>query len=171
MITNGGGAVFTNSGTMDNDADSNFVLDDFAKLINNWILHQRRVFNPSSRSGGIVDQKGGTLVNSGTSNQGGEGGFANLTGSKIINSGRINMFVSLLDNRGTIEIFHFGACQNLAGKLGNKTGGALVIAGTVANFDSNTINSSGLIIKDRNLVNAGRMNNLYGGTVTVCSIN
>ena len=121
LITNGGGAVFTNSGTMENDADSNFVLDDFAKLIDNWILHQRRVFNPSSRSGGIVDQKGGTLVNSGTFNQGGEGGFANLTGSKIINSGRINMFVSLLDNRGTIEntgtieIFHFGACQNLAG--------------------------------------------------------
>ena len=46
-----------------------------------------------------------------------------------------------------------------------------MIAGTVANFDSNTINSSGLIIKDRNLVNAVRMNNLYGGTVTVCSIN
>ena len=46
-----------------------------------------------------------------------------------------------------------------------------MIAGTVANFDSNTINGSGLIIKDRNLVNAGRMNNLYGGTVTVCSIN
>jgi len=121
LITNGGGAVFTNSGTMDNDADSNFVLDDFAKLINNGILHQRRVFNPSSRSGGIVDQKGGTLVNSGTSNQDGEGVFTNLTGAKIINSGRINMFVSLLDNRGTIEntgtieIFHFGACQNLAG--------------------------------------------------------
>ena len=84
-------------------------------------------FNPSSRSDGIVDQKRGTLVNNGTFNQGGEGGFANLTGAKIINSGRINMFVSLLDNRGTIEIFHFGACQNLAGKLGNKTGGALVI--------------------------------------------
>jgi len=81
------------------------------------------------------------------------------------------MLVSLLDNRGTIEIFHFGACQNLAGKLGNKTGGVLVIAGTVANFDSNTINRSGSIIKDRNLVNAGRMNNLGGGTVTVCSIN
>ena len=46
-----------------------------------------------------------------------------------------------------------------------------MIAGTVANFDSNTINSSGLIIKDRNLVNAGRMNNPSGGTVTVCSIN
>jgi len=98
--------------------------------------------NPSSRSGGIVDQKGGTLVNSGTSSQDGEGVFTNLTGAKIFNSGRINMFVSLLDNRGTIEIFHFGACQNLAGKLGNKTGGVLVIAGTVANFDSNTINSS-----------------------------
>ena len=121
MITNGGGAAFTNSGTMDNDADSNFVLDDFAKLINNWILHQRRVFNPSSRSGGIVDQKGGTLVNSGTFNRYGEGVFANLTGAKITNSDQINMFVSLLDNRGTIEntgtieIFHFGACQNLAG--------------------------------------------------------
>ena len=78
-------------------------------------------FNPSSRSGGIVDQKSGTLVNNGTFNQGGEGVFANLTGAKIINSGRINMFVSLLDNQGiienagTIEIFHFGACQNLAG--------------------------------------------------------
>ena len=128
-------------------------------------------FNPSSRSGGIVDQEGGTLVNSGTFSQDGEGVFANLTGAKIFNSGRINMFVSLLDNRGTIEIFHFGACQNLAGKLGNKTGGALVIAGTVANFDSSTINRSGSIIKDRNLVNAGRMNNLCGGTVTVCSIN
>ena len=121
MITNGGGAVFTNSGTMDNDADSNFVLYDFAKLINNGILHQRRVFNPSSRSGGIVDQKGGTLVNSGTSSQDGEGVFTNLTGAKIFNSSRINMFVSLLDNwgtienTGTIEIFHFGACQNLAG--------------------------------------------------------
>ena len=121
LITNGGGAVFTNSGTMDNDADSNFVLGDFAKLINNGVLHQHRVFNPSSRSGGIVDQKSGTLVNNGTFNQGGEGVFANLTGAKIINSGRINMFVSLLDNQGiientgTIEIFHFGACQNLAG--------------------------------------------------------
>ena len=70
-------------------------------------------------SGGIVNPKGGTLVNSGTFNQDGEGVFANLTGGKIINSGRINMFVSLLDNRGTIEIFHFGACQNLAGKLGS----------------------------------------------------
>jgi len=47
----------------------------------------------------------------------------------------------------------------------------LVIAGTVANFDSSTINRSDSIIKDRNLVNAGRMNNLCGGTVTVCSIN
>ena len=46
-----------------------------------------------------------------------------------------------------------------------------MIAGTVANYDSNTINSSGLIIKGRNLVNAGRMNNLCGGTVTVCLIN
>ena len=46
LITNGGGAVFTNSGTMDNDADSNFVLGDFAKLINNGVLHQRRVFQP-----------------------------------------------------------------------------------------------------------------------------
>ncbi len=55
--------------------------------------------------------------------------------------------------------------------MGNKTGGALVIAGTVANFGSSTINRSGSIIKDRNLVNAGRMNNLCGGTVTVCSIN
>ena len=55
--------------------------------------------------------------------------------------------------------------------MGNKTGGALVIAGTAAYFDSSTINSSGSIIKDRNLVNAGRMNSLCGGTVTVCSIN
>ena len=46
-----------------------------------------------------------------------------------------------------------------------------MIAGAVANFDSSTINSSGSIIKDRNLVNAGRMNNLCGGTVTVCGIN
>ena len=122
-------------------------------------------------SGGIVTLKGGTLVNSGTFNQDGEGVFANLTGGKIINSGRINMFVSLLDNRGSIEIFHFGAYQNLAGKLENKTGGALVIAGTVTNLNSSTINNYGSTINDRNLVNAGRMNNLCGGTVTVCSIN
>ena len=38
-----------------------------------------------------------------------------------------------------------------------------MIAGTVANFDSSTINRSGSIIKDRNLVNAGRMNSLCGG--------
>ena len=128
-------------------------------------------------SGGIVNQKGGALVNSGTFNQDGEGVFANLTGGKIINSGRINMFVNLLDNRGTIEntgtieIFHFGAYQSLAGKLENKTGGALVIAGTVTNLNSSTINNYGSTINDRNLVNAGRMNNLCGGTVTVCSIN
>ena len=117
------------------------------------------------------------MVNSGTFNQDGEGVFADLTGGKIINSGRINMFVSLLDNRGTIEntgtieIFHFGAYQSLAGKLENKTGGALVIAGTVTNLNSSTINNYGSTINDRNLVNAGRMNNLCGGTVTVCSIN
>ena len=117
------------------------------------------------------------MVNSGTFNQDGEGVFANLTGGKIINSGRINMVVSLLDNRGsientgTVEIFHFGAYQNLAGKLENKTGGALVIAGTVTNLNSSTINNYGSTINDRNLVNAGRMNNLCGGTVTVCSIN
>ncbi|PKB69599.1 MAG: hypothetical protein BZY77_03975 [SAR202 cluster bacterium Io17-Chloro-G5] len=70
-----------------------------------------------------------------------------------------------------IEIFHFGACQNLAGKLGNQTGGALVIADTVPNFDSSIINSSSSIINDLNLVNADRINNLCGGTVTVCSIN
>ena len=46
LITNEGGAVFTSSGTMDNGADSNFILGDFAKLINNGVLHQRREFQP-----------------------------------------------------------------------------------------------------------------------------
>jgi hypothetical protein len=55
--------------------------------------------------------------------------------------------------------------------LENQTGGALVIAGTVTNLNSSTINNYGSTINDRNLVNAGRMNNLCGGTVTVCSIN
>ena len=58
---------------MDNDADSNFVLDDFAKLINNGIFHQRRVFNPSSRSGGIINNSG-SIIN----------------GRNLVNAGRMN---------------------------------------------------------------------------------
>lgn len=46
-----------------------------------------------------------------------------------------------------------------------------MIADTVPNFDSSIINSSSSIINDLNLVNADRINNLCGGTVTVCSIN
>jgi len=61
----------------------------------------------SNRAGGKTNNINGLITNGG--------------GTVFTNSGRINMFVSLLDNRGTIEntgtieIFHFGACQNLAG--------------------------------------------------------
>ena len=46
---------------MDNDADSNFVLGDFAKLINNGSFTNAGVFNPSSRSGGIINNSGSII--------------------------------------------------------------------------------------------------------------
>jgi len=46
---------------VDNDADSNFVLGDFAKLINNGSFTNAGFFNPSSQSGGIINDR--NLVN------------------------------------------------------------------------------------------------------------
>ena len=86
-------------------------------------------------------------------------------------SGLINMFDSLLDNRGTventgtIEVFHFGPYQNLGGLLDTKLGGAFTNAGSTINLADGVINNAGSIINDRNLVNAGTMNNLCSGTV------
>jgi len=187
LIIHSAGAGFTNSGTVDNDADSNFVLGDLATFKNSGTFTNAGVFNTTSRSGDLVNHKGGVLVNSGTWNQDGMGVLSNLAGGKITNSGRINIFNSLLDNRGsventgTIEVFHFGAYQNLGGQLDNRTGGVFRNTGSASNLANSTINNSGSIVNDRKLVNAGVMNNLCGGTVTgpvngnqpvtVCSIN
>ena len=187
LITHSAGAGFTNSGTVDNDADSNFVLGELATFKNTGTFTNAGVFNTTSRSGDLVNHKGGVLTNSGTWNQDGAGVLSNLAGGKITNSGRINIFNSLLDNRGsventgTIEVFHFGAYQNLGGKLDNRTGGVFTITGSASNLANSTINNSGSIVNNRNLVNAGVMNNLCCGTVTgpvngnqpvnVCSIN
>ena len=46
---------------MDNDADSNFVLGDFAKLINNGSFTNAGFFNPSSQSGGIINNSGSII--------------------------------------------------------------------------------------------------------------
>jgi hypothetical protein len=185
LITHGAG--FTNSGAVDNDAASSFVLGDFAFFKNTGTFTNAGVFNTTSRNGDLVNHKGGVLTNSGTWNQDGTGVLSNLAGGKITNSGRINIFNSLLDNRGaventgTLEVFHFGAYQNLGGKLDNRAGGVFSNTGSASNLADSTINNSGSIVNDRNLVNAGVMNNLCGGTVTgpvngnqpvtVCSIN
>ena len=187
LFFNGAGAGFINSGSLVIDAASNFFLGDYATLTNNGAFTNAGLFNTSSRAGDFVNHQGGTLVNSGTLNQGGLGVFSNLAGSKITNTGRINMFESMLDNRGTIEnsgtmeVFHFGSYQNLGGRLENWSGGAFVNAGSVSNLENSTINNSGSIINNRNLINAGTMNNLCGGTVTgpvngnqpvgVCAVN
>lgn len=187
LITHSAGAEFTNSGTVDNDAASNFVLGDLATFKNGGTFTNAGVFNTTSRSGDLVNQKGGVLANSGTWNQDGVGVLFNLAGGKITNSGRINIFNSLLDNRGsfentgTLEVFHFGAYQNLGSQLDNRTGGVFTNTGSASNLANSTINNSGSIVNDRKLVNAGVINNLCGGTVTgpvngnqpvnVCSIN
>ena len=171
LITNGAGAAFHNMGAMDNDAASNFVLDDLGALINEGAFANAGLFNSASHAGDITNRNGGTIVNSGTMTLDGQGTIANLSGAKITNSGRINMFDSLLDNRGTventgtIEVFHFGPYQNLGGLLDIKLGGAFTNAGSTINLADGVINNAGSIINDRNLVNAGTMNNLCSGTV------
>ena len=55
---------------MDNDADPNFVLGDFAKLINNGSFTNAGFFNPSSRSGGRMNNLcGGTVTGPVNGNQ------------------------------------------------------------------------------------------------------
>ncbi len=171
LISNGSGAVFTNSGTLVNDADSTFVQGDYATLTNSGTFTNAGTFDTSSRGGDFTNWQGGTLVNSGTLNQGGIGTFSNSSGSKITNSGRINMLTSLFDNRGTIEntgtleVFHFGRFQNLLGQLENQADGIFSNSGLAYNLEQSTINNAGSIINNRNLVNAGTMNNACGGTV------
>lgn len=46
---------------MDNDANSNFVLGGFAKLINNESFTNAGFFNPSSQSGGIINNPGSII--------------------------------------------------------------------------------------------------------------
>ena len=97
--------------------------------------------------------------------------LSNLTGSRVTNSGRFNVFDSLLDNRGTIdnsgimEVFHFGTYQNKGGQLDNRSAGSFTNAGSATNLENSTINNSGVIINDRNLVNAGVINTLCGGSI------
>ena len=172
LITNGAGAGFLNSGAVDNDAASNFILGGLATLTNDGVFTNAGLFNSTSHSGDVVNRKGGTLTNSGTLNLSGQGAISNLAGATITNSGRINVFDSLLDNRGTIdntgtvEIFHFGSFQNLGGLLEIKLGGDFTNAGSASNLAGGTINNAGSIINNRNLLNAGTINNLCGGTVT-----
>ena len=187
VISNSVGAWFSNSGAVLNDSVSSFILGDHSTLSNDGTFTNHGLFNTSTLSGNIVNRATGAIVNSGTFNQGGLGVFSNQAGSKLTNSGRFNVFDSLLDNRGTVdnsgtmEVFHFGSYQNKGGQLDNQTDGSFTNAGSAANLENSTINNSGVIINDRNLVNAGTMTNLCGGSVTgpvngnqpaaVCSIN
>ena len=187
FISNGGGAWFSNSGTVVNDSASSFVLSDHGTLNNNGTFTNAGLFNTSSLSGDILNRDKGTLTNSGTFNLGGLGVFSNLTGSKLTNSGRLNVFDSLLDNQGTvdntgiIEVFHFGSYQNKVGTLDNRKDSLFTNSGSSTNLDDSTINNAGSIINDRNLINAGNLNILCGGSVsgpvsgvqaaTICTIN
>ncbi|NQW21807.1 MAG: hypothetical protein HQ475_00005 [SAR202 cluster bacterium] len=172
LISNGAGSSLANAGTLVNDAESTFVHGDSATLVNTGTFTNAGAFNTSSQAGAVTNSQGGTLVNSGILNQGGLGTFSNLAGSKITNSGRINMIGSLFDNRGTIEntgtleVFHFGSYQNQLGQLENQVGGTFANSGSVSNLSGSTINNAGLIDNNRSLVNAGTMNNLCGGTIT-----
>lgn len=172
LISNGPGSSLTNAGTLVNDAESTFVHGDSATLVNTGTFTNAGAFNTSSQAGAVTNSQGGVLVNSGVLNQGGLGTFFNLTGSKITNSGRINMIGSLFDNRGTIEntgtleVFHFGSYQNQLGQLENQVGGIFANSGAVSNLSGSTINNAGSITNNRSLVNAGTMNNLCGGTIT-----
>jgi hypothetical protein len=171
FVYNGGGAWFSNSGSVVNDAASSFVLGDHSTLNNNGAFTTAGLFNTSSLSGNVVNRDNGTLTNSGTFNLGGLGILSNLTGAKITNSGRLNVFDSLLDNHGTVdntgivEIFHFGSHQNEDGTLENRTEGIFTNAGSAANLGGGTINNAGSIVNDRNLINAGNINNLCGGSI------
>ncbi|MDA1129648.1 MAG: hypothetical protein O2913_13280 [Chloroflexi bacterium] len=171
-ILNTSGARFTNLGTLVNDAASDFWHGDEATLINSGTFTNAGVFYTTSKAGAVTNESGGKLVNSGTFNQGGLGAFSNQVGSQITNSGRINMLAGLFDNRGTVEntgtleVFHFGSYQNLAGKLENQTGGVFSNSGSTYNGGGSTINNAGSIANNRSLVNAGAMNNPCGGTVS-----
>jgi len=187
VITNSVGAWFSNSGTVLNDSVSSFILGDHSTLNNDGQFANNGLFNTSSLSGDIVNRTSGTIVNGGTFNQGGLGVFSNQSGSRFTNSGRLNVFDSLLDNRGTIynsgimEVFHFGSYQNKGGQLDNRTTGSFTNAGSASNLENSTINNSGAIINDRNLINAGTITNLCGGSIagpvngnqpaSVCSVN
>ena len=170
LISNG--ARFTNLGTLVNDKDSTFLHGDGATLTNSGSFINAGIFYTSDRAGDVTNQQGGTLVNSGTLNQGGVGTFSVLAGARITNSGRINMLASLFDNRGvientgTLELFHFASFQNLNGQLENQAGGAFLNSGSVSNFSGSTINNAGSIINNRSLLNVGTINNMCGGTVT-----
>ena len=169
LISNGAGASFTNLGTLVNDAGSTFLHGDDATLTNSGAFTNAGAFYTSSRGGDVTNWRGGTLVNSGTLNQGGLGTFSNMAGSRITNSGRINMLASLYDNRrtientGTLEVFHFGSYQNRQGLLENQAGGTFSNSGSVSNSSGSTINNAGSIINNRSLLNAGTVNNACGG--------
>lgn len=187
VITNSVGAWFSNSGTVLNDSVSSFILGDHSTLNNDGQFANNGLFNTSSLSGDIVNRTSGTIVNGGTFNQGGLGVFSNQSGSRFTNSGRLDVFDSLLDNRGTIdnsgimEVFHFRSYQNKGGQLDNRTTGSFTNAGSASNLENSTINNSGAIINDRNLINAATITNLCGGSIagpvngnqsaSVCSIN
>ena len=172
LFSNRARATFINSGVMINDAASTFVLDGHATFTNSGAFTNAGTFNTSGNGGNVTNWQGGTMVNSGTLNQGGLGTFANLAGSTITNSGRVNVLASLFDNRGsiensgTLEVFHFGSYQNLQGHLENRAAGVLLNSGSVSNSSGSTINNAGSIINNRNLLNAGTINNACGGTVT-----
>jgi hypothetical protein len=142
LITNGAGAAFNNAGTVVNDTASNFVQRNAA-----------------------------TFTNSGTLNQGGVVSFSTKPGSTITNSGRINMFENFfsnggsIDNSGTLDVFHFGSYQSLAGELNNRTSGIIIISGTASNLANSTINNWGEIINHQTLINAGTITNFCGGTL------
>ena len=103
--------------------DSSFILGDHSTLNNDGKFTNDGLFNTTNLSGNIINRVKGTMVNNGLFNQGGLGVFSNQSSSTFTNSGRVNVFVSLLDNRGTIDnsgtikIFHFGAYQNKGGVL------------------------------------------------------
>ncbi|PKB71592.1 MAG: hypothetical protein BZY87_04910 [SAR202 cluster bacterium Io17-Chloro-G6] len=175
-INNVGGLIsnvstFTNSGTLLNDAGSTVLHGNGATMTNRGTFTNAGSFYTSSGAGDFVNRLGGTLVNSGTLNQGGLGTFSNLADSRITNSGRINMLASLFDNRGaientgTLEVFHFASYQNLKGQLENQAGGIFSNSGLVSNLGGSTINNSGSIINERTLLNVGAINNACGGTV------
>ena len=178
QINNNGGLFsndsgdFRNLGTLTNNVDSTFDHDGWATLTNLGTFINHGFFDGGPRGAAVTHRGEGLWINTGMLHQGGVDKFSVWDGARLENSGHFKMLGNefdlrgIIDNSGTLEVFHFGTFRMVGALVENHAGATVKNSGTLTMSSASVINNFGSVINESTMTGAGTVNNQCGGSFT-----